>query len=269
MFGTHILHTVRPGDTVYSLSIQYESTVDAITRANTLYPPFVDPYVIYPNQLLIIPKWISGETVTLYVIQPGDTVGMLSQQFSAYPELLAGINRTIHNPNFILPNQQIQIPAVIYEVETGDTLAGISERTGIALPVIMQANARIAHFSPDVLMEGMRLIIPLPMSQNIVVTLPFPGFTIRDNQVIEGYARAFEATVLYRVVDDNEVVVTEESFTTAEASGPVYGRFRDRIAFDREPTTGAGVLQVYTRSAKDGSVQDLVQTRVLFRVPGT
>lgn len=264
MFGTHILHTVRPGDTVYSLAFQYESTVEAIARANMLYPPFVDPYMIYPNQLLIIPKLISSETVTLYVVQAGDTVGTISQWFSAYPELLAGINRTIHNPNFIWPNQQIQIPAVVYEVESGDTLAAISEKTGIALPVIMQANARSPHFSPDILMEGMRLIIPLPMSENIVVTLPFPGFTIRDNQVIEGYARAFEANVLYRVVDDNEVVVTEESFTTAEAAAPAYGRFRDSIPFDREPTAPAGVLQVYTRSAKDGSVQDLVQTRVRF-----
>ena len=264
MFGTHILHTVRPGDTVYSLAIQYESTVDAIARANTLYPPFVDPYVIYPNQILIIPKLISSETVTLYVVQQGDTVGAISQQFLAYPELLVGINLTIHHPNFIFPNQQIQVPAVIYEVESGDTLAAISERTGLAIPVIIQANARNLHFSPDILMEGMRLIIPLPMSENIVVTQPFPGSVIRHNQVIAGYARAFEANVLYRVVDDNEVIVTDETFTTAEAGAPAYGRFRDRIPFDRQPTAAAGVLQVYTRSAVDGSVQDLVQTRVLF-----
>ncbi|WP_227939583.1 LysM peptidoglycan-binding domain-containing protein [Alkalihalobacillus deserti] len=264
MFGTHILHTVQPGDTVYSLSVQYESTVDAIALANALYPPFVDPYVIYPNQILVIPKVISNETVTLYVIQPGDTVGLISQRFSAYPELLAGINKTIHNPNFIFPNQQIQIPAVIYEVDTGDSLASISARTGIDISTIIQANDQRPTLSPDVLLAGMRLIIPLPMSENIVVTQPFPGFVIRDNQVIAGYARAFEANVLYRVVDDNGVVVTNETFTTAESGAPSYGRFRDSIPFDTPPTTNAGVLQVYTRSAKDGSVQDLVETRVLF-----
>ncbi len=264
MFGTHILHTVQPGDTVYSLSVQYESTVDAITHANTLYPPFVDPYVIYPNQILVIPKLISNGTVTLYVIQQGDTVGAISQSFSAYPELLVGINETIHNPNFIFPNQQIQVPAVIYEVEPGDTLTSISERTGVTIQVIIQANARRPTLSPDVLFPGMRLIMPLPISENIVVTQPFPGFVIRDNQVIAGFARAYEANVLYRVVDENDVVVTEETFTTAEYSAPAYSRFRDRIPFDRQPTTTAGVLQVYTRSAEDGSVQDLVQTRVLF-----
>ncbi|MFC0561337.1 LysM peptidoglycan-binding domain-containing protein [Halalkalibacter alkalisediminis] len=264
MFGTHILHTVQPGDTVYSLSVQYGSTVDAITLANVLYPPFVDPYVIYPNQILVIPKVISNETVTLYVIQAGDTVGTISQRFSAYPELLVGINKTIQNPNFIFPKQQIQIPAVIYEVETGDSLVSISERTGIALPDILQANQDRPTLSPDVLYSGMRLIIPLQMSENMVVTQPFPGTVIRDNQVISGYARAFEANVLYRVVDDNDVIITNETFTTAEFGAPSYSRFRDSISFDRAPTTNAGVLQVYTRSAMDGSVQDLVQTRVLF-----
>lgn len=266
MFGTHILHTVKPGDTVYSLATQYESTIESIARANTLYPPFVDPYVIFPNQILVIPKMISGETVTLYVIQQGDTVGAISQRYSVYPELLVGINQTIHNPNFIFQNQQIEIPSVIYEVESGDTLTSISERMGIAIPAIIQANDRRPYLSPDVLFPGMRLIIPLPMSENIVVTQPFPGSVIRDNHVISGYARAFEATVLYRVVDDNEVVVTNETFTTADYSGPLYGRFRDGILFDRQPTTAGGVLQVYTRSAKDGSVQDLVQVRVWFSV---
>ncbi|MCL7746868.1 LysM peptidoglycan-binding domain-containing protein [Halalkalibacter alkaliphilus] len=264
MFGTHIIHTVQPGDTVYHLSVQYESTVEAIARANALYPPFVDPYVIYPNQVLVIPKAISNETATLYVIQQGDTIGAISQRFTSDPELLVGINITIQNPNFIFLYQQIQVPAVIYEVETGDSLALVSERLGISIQTIIEANTGRLTFSPDVLYAGMRLIIPLPMSQNIVVTQPFPGSVIRDNQLISGYARAFEANVLYRVVDDNEVVVTEETFTTADYGAPSYGRFRDSIPFDRVPTTNGGVLQVYTRSAKDGSVQDLVQVRVWF-----
>ncbi|MDV2886725.1 LysM peptidoglycan-binding domain-containing protein [Alkalihalophilus pseudofirmus] len=264
MFGTHILHTVQPGDTVYSLSVQYESDVDLISQANALYPPFVDPYMIYPNQLLVIPKLISNETITFYVIQRGDTVGTISQRFSTFPELLVGINQTIHNPNFIFPYQQIELPAVIYKVESGDSLRSISEKTGVAMSIIIQANASHPTFSQDVLFPEMRLIIPLPMSKNIVVTQPFPGSVIRDNQVIAGYARAFEANVLYQVIDDNEVVVTNETFTTAEYGAPSYSRFRDSIRFDRQPTTNRGELLVYTRSAMDGSVQDLVQTRVFF-----
>lgn len=264
MFGTHILHTVQPRETVYSLSVRYDSTVDSIALANALYPPFVDPYRIYPNQLLVIPKVISNAATTLYIIQQGDTVWNLSRRFSADPELLVGINKTIQNPDYLFPNQQIQIPAVVYEVDVGDSLAAISERTGIAIEAIIQANERRLTFSPDVLYAGMRLILPLPLSKNIVVTQPFPGNVIRDHFILAGYARAFEANVLYQVVDDNGVVVTNETFTTAEYGAPAYSRFRDSISFDRTPTTPSGVVQVYTRSAMDGSVQDLVQVRVLF-----
>lgn len=264
MFGTHIIHTVQSGDTVYQLSVQFQSSLEAIAQANGLYPPFVDPYTIYLNQVLVIPKEISTQTFTLYVVQPGDTVEEISRRFSAYQELMVGINQTIQNPNYIYPNQQIQIPAVIYRVESGDSLASISEKIGIAIPVIIQANERRPNVLSNTLRPGMRLIIPLPNSKNIVVTLPFPGITIRDNQVITGFARVFEANVLYRVVDENEVVVTDETFTTAEYGAPSYSRFRDNIPFDRQPTTDAGVLQVYTRSAKDGSIQDLVETKVHF-----
>ncbi|KHF39146.1 LysM peptidoglycan-binding domain-containing protein [Halalkalibacter okhensis] len=264
MFQTHIIHTVQPGDTVYRLAMQYESTVDAIALANALYPPFVDPYVIYPNQELVIPKIISNGTATLYVIQQGDTMGTIAQRFYSFPELVAGINPTVQNPDFIFPYQQIEILAVIDEVQPGDSLASISERVGLPIQSIIDANSKRITFSPDVLYAGMRLIIPLPMSQNIVVTQPFPGSILRENQLISGYARAFEANVLYRVVDDNQVEVTEETFTTAEYGAPSYSRFRDTIPFDQEPTASGGTLQVYTRSAKDGSVQDLVQVRVWF-----
>ncbi|WP_100407896.1 LysM peptidoglycan-binding domain-containing protein [Bacillus solitudinis] len=262
--GTHILHTVQPGDTVYNLSVQYESNLDAIYRANALYPPFVDPYVIFPGQLLVIPKILSNETITLYVVQRGDTLWSISQRFSAFPSLLAGINMTIHNPNFIYTNQQIQLPAVVYDVTTGDSLTEISERTGVAIPTIIQANAERLYISPDVLFEGMKLIIPLPTSENIVVTRPYPSSVIRENQLITGYARAYEANVLYRVVDDNNIVVTNETFTTADYGAPTYGRFQDAIPFNTQPTTAAGTLQVYTRSAMDDSIQDLVQIRISF-----
>ncbi|MFD1037710.1 LysM peptidoglycan-binding domain-containing protein [Virgibacillus byunsanensis] len=262
--GTHILHTVQPGDTVYSLAMRYESEVDAITQYNSLYPPYTDPHVIFVGQLLIIPKMFTTKTQTLYVIQYGDTIGSLSQRFSVYPDLLVGINDTIHNPNFIFPNQQIQIPAFIYEVETNDTIASISERTGIPVDQILTANLNRPAVTQDLIVEGLGIIIPLPTSENIVVTLPLPGTVVRDNAVIEGYARSFEANVLYRLIDNNDVIVTEETSTTARYGAPSYSEFRDNIAFDNAPTASLGELQVYTRSAQDGSIQDLVRTKVFF-----
>ncbi|WP_332697090.1 LysM peptidoglycan-binding domain-containing protein [Halalkalibacter lacteus] len=262
--GTHIIHTVQPNDTVYSLSVQYQSSVNAITLANSLYPPFTDPYGLFLGQVLVIPKILSTETQTFYVIQPRDTIGSISNHFSTYPALLVGINPTIHNPDFIVPTQQIQIPVFIYNVNIGDSFWSIAERTGVSKDEMLQANVNRLSISPDLIFEGVNLIVPFPMSENIVVTQPFPGTVVRENEVIGGFARAFEANVLYRLIDDNKVIVTEETFTTAESGAPSYSRFRDRIPFDTPPSATQGELQVYTRSAKDGSVQDLVRTKVLF-----
>ncbi|WP_416149818.1 LysM peptidoglycan-binding domain-containing protein [Salipaludibacillus sp. HK11] len=264
-WGTHIIHTVQPGDTIYSLAVRYESDVNRIVQANGIYPPFTDPFVIFPGQVLVIPRMYVDPLETLYVIQPGDTLGALAQRFSSEATLLAGTNSNIQNPNIILPNQQIRIPAFTYDVESGDSIASISQQTGVPIEYILAANSFRPSISPDLIYEGIKLIIPIPVSENIVVYQPVPGMMVHDNTMIKGYARAFEANVLYRLIDDNEVEVMEETFTTAEFAGPNYGRFQDTISFDREPTASTGELQVYTRSAKDGSIQDLVQINVSFQ----
>jgi LysM repeat protein len=263
-YGTYIIHTVQPGETVYSLAVRFLSDVDAITHANSLYPPFTDPYGIFPGQVLVIPKISSAKTQTFYVTQPQDTIESISQRFSTYPELLVGINSTIHNPDFIVPNHQIQIPVFIYRVDLGDSLWSIAERSGISVNNILEANINRPSISSDLIFEGVNLIIPLPTSENIVVTHPIPGAVVHENEAIEGFARAFEANVLYRLIDDSGSVVIEEKFTTAEYGAPFYSRFKDRIRFDSSPSTAQGELQVYTRSAKDGSIQDLVRTKILF-----
>lgn len=263
-YGTHIIHTVMPGETVYSLAVRFESDVDAIVRANGIYPPFTDPYIIYPGDVLVVPRQFVDPTETLYVIQPGDSLGRLSQRFSTEWELLAGINRTVQNPNFIFPNQQLRIPSFIYDVELSDSFYSISEKTGVPVDEILLANTFRTSISSDLIYEGMKLIIPIPTSRNIVVFEPLPSSIIRENSPINGYARAFEANVLFRLIDTNGTVVQEETFTTADYAGPNYGRFRDTLAFDNPPTTSEGELQVYTRSAKDGSIEDLVQIKVAF-----
>lgn len=263
--GTHIIHTVQPGDTVYRLAIRYESDVDRIRQANGLYPPFTDLNVIYPGQILVIPRQFIDPTETLYVIQVGDNLTKLSQRFSANWELLAGINRTIQNPNFLFPNQQIQIPAFTYDVELNDTLYSISQRTGVSVEEILLANTSRPSVSEDLIYQNIKLIIPTPSSRNIAVLQPLPGMIVPNNSILEGFARSFEANVLYRLIDQNEVEVIKETFTTALYAAPNFGRFTASLSFDSDPTASEGKLQVFTRSAMDGSIQDLVQIKVFFQ----
>jgi Immunoglobulin-like domain of bacterial spore germination len=85
-----------------------------------------------------------------------------------------------------------------------------------------------------------------------------------NRQRIEGQARAFEANILHQLRDTNGVIVSNERFTTADEGAPEYGNFNSTLPFDRTPTSNRGELWVYTRSAKGGSIQDLVKTKVYF-----
>ncbi|WP_194287239.1 LysM peptidoglycan-binding domain-containing protein [Gracilibacillus oryzae] len=262
--GTHVIHIVLPGESLSYLANRYDSDPAIMTQVNALYPPFTEAQMIMVNQALLIPVRNAYQAKTLYVISTGDTIWSIASRYATSPELLAGINDNIQNPGFIYPNQQIIIPAYIYQVETNDSIVSISSRSGIAIQQIILANSNRASFSPDLIREGYRLIIPLPSSTNIVVTSPFPGTTVQNNQRLTGYARAYEATVLYRLYDSNGVEVIRDTGTMTAYGAPAYSSFEDNLLFDQSPTSSEGILEVYTRSAMDGSVQDLVQVKLIL-----
>ncbi|WP_026689626.1 LysM peptidoglycan-binding domain-containing protein [Alteribacter aurantiacus] len=262
--GTHIIHTVQHGDTLYSLAVRYESDVDLIVKANALYPPFTENYLIYPGSQLVIPKKDLDRSVTLYAIVQGETLYSIGRLIHARADLLAGMNDTIQNPHFVYPFQQVIIPAVIYEIEEGDSLSSIAGSLGVSLQTILNANRYRMSISPDLIYEGTHLIVPTPSSKNIVVFEPRPGSLFSDGSLITGLARAFEANVLYSVKDDTDRIISRERYTTAALAGPAYGPFMVSVPFDERPRSETGELWVYTRSAKDGEINDLVKVKVRF-----
>lgn len=256
------LYTVRSGDTLYSIAQRYRSSVQEIMRINHLYPPVTDPGLIYPGHLLLVPDVSSAGKVS-YIVKPGDSINSIAMRFDTHIDLVAGINH-IENPSVIYPGQLLTVPAFIYEIQMGDSLFGISRKFGIPLQSIISANQGRPGFQADVIWPGYQLILPQTTSRNIVVWNPLPGTRVASNQRLEGQARAFEANVLHQVRDANGVIVSNERFTTADIGAPAYGTFISNVPWDRSPTSSVGELWVYTRSANDGSIQDLVRTIVYF-----
>lgn len=259
--GTHFIYTIRPGDTLFSIANRFNSSVQIIEEANSLYPPITDLGLIFPGQVLVIPHNYLVERQTLYVVNPGDTLYSMAQRFTTHPELIAGVAR-LPNPDLIFPDESVWVPASVYVVQSGDSSWAIQQRTGIPMAIIRQANQRRPGFSPDLLYPGFRLLIPMPSSRNIVVTEPYPGSNIQGGVTVSGYARAFEANILLEIRDATDVIVSAERFTTASEGAPAYGYFETNLPFDAEPTVDEGYIWVYTRSAKDGSIQDLVRVKV-------
>jgi LysM repeat protein len=262
VFKKGYIYTVREGDTLYSIARILGSSVEAIERANHLFDPITDPGLIFPGNVLVVPSLSETGKVT-YIVKSGDTVSGIASRFSTFIDLVSGANN-LENPNLISVNQRLIVPVIIYEIQSGDTLSSISRRFGISLSNIKKANQGRPGSQGDLIWPEFHLILPLPTSLNIVVWSPLPGTTVVNNQRIEGQARAFEANVLHQLRDANGTIVSRERSTTANEGAPEYGKFTSTLPFDRSPTSNTGELWVYTRSAKDGSIQDLVKTTVYF-----
>ena len=100
-------------------------------------------------------------------------------------------------------------------------------------------------------------------SGNIKVTRPQPQAAAESPLLIKGEARVFENTFQIRLKDSNEAVLVEK---TAMANAPdmgQFGPFGELLLFDK-PNAGTGMVEIFSYSAKDGAVQDLVSIPVRF-----
>lgn len=186
-FPSSIVHTVQRGDTVGRLANLYGSTVQAITTANGLN----EDALIFVGQNLVIPVRLPAPATltpsptaqvvvvtatpapattqtpaiqppvggtTTYVVQRGDTLRRIAQQFNTTVAALAQLNG-IANVNLIFVGQRLTVPTPgqsiptpqppnptpapppeTYRVQPGDNLFRIALRFGVSLQALAQAN---------------------------------------------------------------------------------------------------------------------------------
>ena len=156
-----VWHTVRAGENLYRISLQYGTTVAAIASANGL----ANPNIIYIGQRLWIPQ--SGAPTA---VPPAPTDTPVSP--SATPPAPTATSAPASTPT-ALAATATAVPAattvpvatatlqagtgVWHTVTWGDTLSGIATRYGVPVQAIAQANG-IAD--PNLIRLGQRLWIP-------------------------------------------------------------------------------------------------------------
>ena len=108
--------TVKKGNTVYSLSRQYNVPTRALIETNRLKPPFL----LSPGQRLKLPP------ASVHVVQKGDTVYSISRRYNVDMSLLARQNK-IKPPYNIYEGQFLKLPGSI--VETTKTQEASRKKT--------------------------------------------------------------------------------------------------------------------------------------------
>ena len=114
-------YVVQPGDTLSIIANRFGVTVENILRAN---PRLQRQDLIFPGQIIHIP--LQGACPvpmeSLYIVQPGDTLGRIALRFNLPVGALLRHNPQITNPDLVYPGQIIAIPLPYGSVEPTATL---------------------------------------------------------------------------------------------------------------------------------------------------
>jgi len=100
------VHVVASGETLYSISLLYKVSMAAIVEANEL----ANPDLLQVGQELIIPTEAEATPgPVVHVVQTGDTIAAIAEQYDVEPTELADFNY-ITDWNLIFVGQQLWIP---------------------------------------------------------------------------------------------------------------------------------------------------------------
>ena len=93
-------HIVQNGENLSTIAVQYGTTWQELARINAL----VNPSIIYTGQVLNVTGSQSVATSSSCVVEYGDTLSSIAEQFGTTVERLVSANR-ISNPNLIYTGQ--------------------------------------------------------------------------------------------------------------------------------------------------------------------
>jgi LysM repeat protein len=111
-----VQHTVKSGETLYSIGLLYNVPWPDIAARNGLQ----DPYVIHVGDVLIIPvggtpSASPGEspsaTSFIYVVLSGDRLSTIALKFHVTQQAILDANPSVTDPDKIIAGQQLVIPA--------------------------------------------------------------------------------------------------------------------------------------------------------------
>lgn len=194
-------YIIRYGDTLYSIAIRFNTTVDAIMAAN----PGINPYNLFVGQVICIPGAppVTCPTgTTAYVIVAGDTLYSIAIRYNTTVNAIIAANPGI-NPNALQIGQTICVPSVApphtcptgfttYTIVAGDTLYNIAIRYNTSVDELLRANPGI---NPNALYIGQVICVPTVTPPPTTCPTGFTTYTIKSGDTLYSLAIRYNTTV--------------------------------------------------------------------------
>ena len=170
-------YVVQPGDTLFRIGQRYSLNWQSIALANELKSPFL----IYPGQLLAIPRLCAYEPPSpmppqpqppepntlpcglVYMVQKGDSVATIAERFGLPVQAVLDRNPQLIEPYTLVIGQRLGIPARVFLhlVTGGETVYSLAQRYGSSVELVALVNNQRYPFTVYV-GQYLTIIAPCP-----------------------------------------------------------------------------------------------------------
>lgn len=188
-YDNQLIYSVKPGDTLYLIAVEYDVTVQQIKQENNLQTD-----VIYIGQKLYIPVTdrddipedsIKRDGKVLYYVQYGDSLYVIADKFNVTVAEIKELNSL--EGNNLYAGQLLYIPyntdssnTVIYFVQPGDSLYLIAAKFNMTVGKIKYIN----NLQSEILYVGQKLYLSIPKISNGSYNIVISYFVNRGDSLI-------------------------------------------------------------------------------------
>lgn len=185
--GEENVYIVQKGDTLYSVAMANNTTVDELKKANNL-----TSNILSTGQLLKIPSALLPEST--YIVKKGDSLYSIANKYNTTVDELKRINNL--TSNILSIGQVLKLPSdkvsdvekeentINYTVQKGDSLYSIARKYSTTIDKIKDLN----NLTTNLLSIGQVLLIPT--DTNLETT-----YTVQKGDSLYSIAKKYDTTV--------------------------------------------------------------------------
>ena len=181
------VYIVQKGDTLYSIAMANNTTVDELKKANNL-----TSNILSTGQLLKIPSALLPEST--YIVKKGDSLYSIANKYNTTVDELKRINNLTSNtlsigqvlklPSDKASNVEKEENTISYTVQKGDSLYSIARKYSTTIDKIKDLN----NLTTNLLSIGQVLLIPT--NTNLETT-----YTVQKGDSLYSIAKKYNTTV--------------------------------------------------------------------------